>query len=72
MLRALVGDKPKQWDKVLFYAEFAFNRTPNRSTGFSPFEVVCGQVPNGVLELTPLLSFGKKNRMLMIWLQSSP
>lgn len=62
MLRALVGDKPKQWDKVLSYAEFAFNRTPNRSTGFSPFEVVYGRIPNGVLELTPLPSFGKKNQ----------
>jgi hypothetical protein len=62
MLRALAGDKPKQWDKVLSYAEFAFNRTPNRSTGFSPFEVVYGRVPSGVLELTPLPSLGKKNQ----------
>ena len=28
MLRALVGDKPKQWDHILSYAEFSFNRTP--------------------------------------------
>jgi hypothetical protein len=62
MLRALVGDKPKHWDKVLSYAEFAFNCTPNRSTGFSPFEVVYGRVPNGVLKLTPLPSTGKKNQ----------
>jgi hypothetical protein len=53
MLRALVGDKPKQWDKVLFYAEFAFNSTPNHSTGFSPFEVVyCWNIYSQLIRLT--------------------
>lgn len=60
MLRALVGDKPKQWDTILPHAEFAFNRTPNRSTGLCPFEIIYGRVPNGVLELSPIPAVGKK------------
>jgi hypothetical protein len=48
--------------QVLSYAEFAFNHTSNRSIGFSPFQVVYGRVPNGVLELTPLPSIEKKNQ----------
>jgi hypothetical protein len=61
LLRALVGDKPKQWDTILPHAEFAFNRTPNRSTGFCPFEIVYGRIPNGVLELAPTPAIGKKS-----------
>jgi hypothetical protein len=61
LLRALVHDKPRQWDTVLPHAEFAFNRTPNRSTGFCPFEIVYGRVPNGVLDLAPTPAVGKKS-----------
>lgn len=61
MLRALVGDKPKQWDTVLTHAEFAFNRTPNCTTRMSPFEIVYGRIPNGVLELAPIPTVGRKS-----------
>lgn len=62
MLRALVGDKPKQWDQIISYVEFSFNRTPHCSTGFCPFEVVYGRVPHGVLELAPVPFVGRKNK----------
>ena len=33
MLRSLIGESPKQWNRVLAQAEFAYNDSPNRSTG---------------------------------------
>lgn len=43
------------------HVEFAFNRTPNRSTGLCPFEIIYGKIPNGVLELAPIPDVGKKS-----------
>ncbi|XP_026380121.1 uncharacterized protein LOC113274914 [Papaver somniferum] len=40
ILRCMVGDNPKSWDQKLCQAEFAFNRSVNRSLGMSPFEQV--------------------------------
>ncbi|KAG7536795.1 Ribonuclease H-like superfamily [Arabidopsis suecica] len=45
LLRCLVGDNIKSWDSVLCQAEFAHNRALNRSTGFSPFQVIYGRLP---------------------------
>ena len=33
LLRSLEGEDPKQWDQVLAQAEYAYNDSPNRSTG---------------------------------------
>lgn len=54
LLRSLVGSHTKQWDQHLFQAEFAFNRAIHRSTGFSPFQVVCGFNPRSSLDLAPV------------------
>ncbi|KAG7552856.1 Reverse transcriptase domain [Arabidopsis thaliana x Arabidopsis arenosa] len=52
LLRCLVGDNIRSWDKVLCQAEFAHNHAVNRSTGFSPFKVVYGSSPRGPLDLS--------------------
>jgi len=42
------------WDRVLAQAEFAYNDSPNRSTGLSPFQILYGMHPRGVHELRDL------------------
>ncbi|GLT54898.1 hypothetical protein SLA2020_280570 [Shorea laevis] len=59
LLRSLAGNKPKQWDLALSQAEFAYNRSKNRTTQLSPFEIVYGQNPSGVLDLTPIPRIGR-------------
>ena len=51
MLRSMVGGNPKQWDKVLAQAEFAYNDFPNKSIGMIPFKILYGMHPRGVYEL---------------------
>ncbi|KAE8676682.1 putative CCCH-type zinc finger family protein [Hibiscus syriacus] len=58
LLRCLAGTKPKQCDLALPQAEFAYNRSKNRTTGLSPFEIVYGQNPSGVLDLAPIPRIG--------------
>ncbi|GKB94978.1 putative reverse transcriptase domain-containing protein [Tanacetum coccineum] len=50
----LVGDHVKAWDQKLCQAEFAHNHVVNRSTGFSPFQVVYSAQPRGPLDLMSL------------------
>ena len=33
LLRSLAGEHPKQWDHILPQAEYAYNDSPNKSTG---------------------------------------
>jgi len=42
------------WDQVLAQAEFAYNDSPNHSTGFSPFQILYGMHPHRVHELRDL------------------
>lgn len=55
LLRCLVGDSIRTWDSKLPQAEFAHNHSLNRSSGFSPFQVVYGLLPRGPLDLSTLL-----------------
>ncbi|VFQ93342.1 unnamed protein product [Cuscuta campestris] len=41
--------------ELLPHAEFAYNRTPNKTTGLSPFTVVYGSNPLTPLELDPII-----------------
>ncbi|GJY38126.1 RNA-directed DNA polymerase [Tanacetum coccineum] len=59
LLRSLIGDNAKQWDLILPQAEFAYNRSVNRTTNKSPFEVVYGQNPITPLDLVPVLEVGR-------------
>ncbi|GKC25996.1 putative CCCH-type zinc finger family protein [Tanacetum coccineum] len=61
LLRCLVEDKPKQWDLVLPFTEFAFNNSKNRTTQRSPFEIVHGVSPYSVTDLTPIPNLRKAN-----------
>ena len=54
MLRSLIGDNLRQWDLVLPQAEFAYNKSDNRTTGKTPFEVVYGHNPITPLDFTPI------------------
>jgi len=45
MLRAFVNYKQDNWDDCLTAAEFAYNNSVQASTGYSPFELDCGQAP---------------------------
>lgn len=52
MLRSLVGDNIRSWESCLCQAEFSHNHATNRSSGFSPFQVVYSMIPRGPLDLT--------------------
>ncbi|GJR03706.1 putative CCCH-type zinc finger family protein [Tanacetum coccineum] len=54
LLRCLVGDHVKAWDQKLCQAEFAHYHAVNRSTGFSPFQVVYSAQPRRPLDLMSL------------------
>ena len=54
ILRSLAYENHKQWDLALAQAEFAYNDTPNWSTGMIPFQIVFGMHPRGVYELRDL------------------
>jgi hypothetical protein len=51
LLRSLVTEHRTQWDQILPQAEFAYNDSPNRSTGKIPFQILYGMQPRGVSEL---------------------
>ena len=47
-------ENARAWDQKLSQGEFAHNHAINRSTGFSPFQVVYSVIPHGPLDLLPL------------------
>lgn len=51
LLRTLVSNRPKQWNKILPQAEFAFNNMPNRSTKMALFLIVYGNRPHQPVDL---------------------
>ncbi|GKB80584.1 putative reverse transcriptase domain-containing protein [Tanacetum coccineum] len=59
LLRSLIGDNAKQWDLILPQAEFAYNRSVNRTTSKSHFEVVYGENPIIPLDLVSVLEVGQ-------------
>jgi hypothetical protein len=60
LLRSLSGENPSQWDSVLAQVEFTYNDSVNKSTGKSPFQIVYGRSPKGVVDLVDLPYLGDK------------
>jgi hypothetical protein len=54
LLRSLVTEHHSQWDQVLPQEEFAYNDSPNISTGKSPFHIMYGMDPRGIFEMRDL------------------
>ena len=54
LLRCIVRDQLTNWDNVLPQAEFAFNSSTNRTTGYLPFEVAYGLKPKQPVDLISL------------------
>ena len=51
MLKKLVDVDGRDWDRLLPYVLFAIREVPQASTGFSPFELLYGRRPRGLLDL---------------------
>lgn len=56
LLRSLTGENLRLWDRALAKVKFAYNDSPNRSTGHRPFQILYGMRPRGIHELG---DFGK-------------
>ena len=54
LLRSLMGEDLKACDQQLYQAEFAYNRSTNRSTDLSPFNIINGGNPQVPLDLAHL------------------
>ncbi|XP_062584037.1 uncharacterized protein LOC134245806 isoform X2 [Saccostrea cucullata] len=51
ILRRLCSERPKDWDKYLSAALFAYRDAPQESLGFSPFELVYGHRVRGPMRI---------------------
>ena len=51
MLRKVIDKDGKNWDCMLPYLMFAIREVPQASLGFSPFELVYGRHPRGILDI---------------------
>ncbi|KAG8538400.1 hypothetical protein GDO81_022717, partial [Engystomops pustulosus] len=51
MLKKVVNKDGKDWDVLLPYLMFVIREVPQASTGFSPFELVYGRHPRGLLDI---------------------
>ncbi|MGH0117755.1 UNVERIFIED_CONTAM: hypothetical protein FKN15_039051 [Acipenser sinensis] len=61
MLRRFVDQEQKHWAKLLPFLMFAVREVPQSSTGFSPFELLYGRQPRGILDLVREGWEGQKN-----------
>ena len=51
MLRRLIKEEGRDWDKLVPYVLFAYREIPQTSTGFSPFELLYGREVRGPLDV---------------------
>jgi hypothetical protein len=50
----LVTKNNNQWDQILPLAKFSYNDSPNKRTRKTPFKIVYGMHPRGILEFLDL------------------
>ncbi|XP_059076725.1 uncharacterized protein LOC131875989 [Cryptomeria japonica] len=63
LLRCLTQEYDSSWDSILAQAEFSYNDSINRSTGMTPFQVVYGVRPRGIMELRDVSHLEKKSAL---------
>ncbi len=51
MLRRVAADDKRDWDRMLPYILFCIREVPQASTGFTPFELLFGRQPRGLLDV---------------------
>ena len=51
MLKKVIEADGRNWDQLLPYLMFSVREVPQASTGFSPFELLYGRRPRGLLDL---------------------
>ncbi len=51
MLRRLAAEDRRDWDQMLPYVLFGIREVPQASTGFTPFELLFGRQPRGLLDV---------------------
>ena len=61
LLRSLVSDHLKSWDQRLYQVEFSYNRSVNRSIGFSPFVTTYGYNPCAPFDLASIPDLKRVN-----------
>jgi hypothetical protein len=54
MLRAVLKNNIKMWEKCLPHIEFAYNRSLHSTTKMCPFQIVYGFLPRAPIDLLPL------------------
>lgn len=81
MLKKVIEREGRNWDQLLPHLMFPVRKVPQASTGYSPFELLYGRRPRGLLDLakkvweeqpTPLFSVVEhveemRERMMAIW-----
>lgn len=51
MLRRVVAEDRRDWDQMIPYVLFGVREVPQASTGFTPFELLFGRQPRGLLDV---------------------
>ncbi len=51
MLQRVAADDRRDWDQMLPYVLFGIREVPQASTGFTPFELLFGRQPRGLLDV---------------------
>ena len=60
MLKRMCCERPKDWDKYVNAALFAYREVPQESLGFSPFELLYGRTVRGPLSILKELWAGEE------------